>query len=96
LILEHGYKVATAMATRFRHQKAKQRQNMAEKFIEIRIPKATLYLTTTEILAHLPDQIKAIGLKRGKAFIRARDRRKRQPAVSDSISSYLGKSFLGK
>jgi len=74
--LRHGYKVATAVATRFRHQ----RQNMAEKFIEIRIPKAVLYLTATEILAHLPDQIKAIGLRRGKAFSRKQaqtDREKR-------------------
>ena len=45
---------------------------MNDKYIEIKIPKATLYLTPGEIMGNIPDWLKIVGLKRGKTIKRAK------------------------
>jgi len=49
---------------------------MAE-YIEIKIPKGVLYLTADEIFKNIPEQLKIIGLKRGKNFLRSKQLRAR-------------------
>jgi len=45
---------------------------MAGKLIEIKITKATLFLTEQELLSSLPPEVLKTALKRGKAILRRR------------------------
>ena len=46
--------------------------------VEIRITKATLYIDEAELWKHLPREIIAEGLRKGKAIKRGRERLKRE------------------
>ena len=46
--------------------------------VEIRITKATLYIDEEELWKHLPKEIIAEGLRKGKAIKRSRERIRRE------------------
>lgn len=50
---------------------------LKEKLIEIKITKATLFLTESELLNNLPEHIIRLGLERGKAIKRWRTKQHR-------------------
>jgi len=50
---------------------------LKEKLIEIKITKATLFLTESELLNNLPLNIIELGLKRGKAIKRWRAKQRK-------------------
>jgi len=47
------------------------------KYLEIKVTKATLYLTEQELMTGLPRETLKTALKRGKAFKRSRDHKAR-------------------
>jgi hypothetical protein len=48
------------------------------KLLEIKISKATLFLTEKELLEYLPPDVVAESLQRGKAILRQRKQQKRE------------------
>jgi len=51
---------------------------MGKKYVEIKIQKGVLYLTESELLDHLPRELYMEALRRGKAFQRSKEFKKRQ------------------
>ena len=54
--------------------------------VEIRITKATLYIEESELWKHLPREIIAEGLRKGKVIKRGRERLKRESNHGDNDS----------
>ena len=59
---------------------------MTGKLIEIRITKATLFLTEQELLRNLPPEVIKTALQRGKAILR---RRKYEARVKKEVDTLL-------
>ena len=60
---------------------------MAEKLIEIKVTKATLFLTEKELLRNLPPEVLKTALQRGKAILR---RRQYEARVTKEVDTLLG------
>ncbi len=60
---------------------------MSGKLIEIRITKATLFLTEQELLNSLPPEVLKTALQRGKAILR---RRQYENRVTKEVDTLLG------
>jgi adenylate kinase len=59
---------------------------MVDKFIEIKITKATLFLTEKELLRNLPPEVIKTALQRGKAILR---RRQYEARVTKEVDTLL-------
>jgi hypothetical protein len=51
-----------------------------DRFLEIKITKVVIFLTEQELLRHLPSDLVALGLRRGKGIIRQRKQSEREEA----------------
>ena len=60
-------------------------QKMTGKLIEIRITKATLFLTEQELLHNLPPEVIKTALQRGKAILRRRQYEARVKKEVDTL-----------
>ena len=58
---------------------------MAEKLIEIKVTKATLFLTEKELLRNLPPEVLKTALQRGKAILRRRQYEARLKKEVDTL-----------
>lgn len=52
---------------------------IGDRLVEIRITKATLFLTERELLDNLPRELLAVGFRRGKSILRRRQMERRFP-----------------
>jgi len=60
---------------------------VGEKLIEIKITKATLFLTEQELLNNLPPSLIEKGLRRGKSVLRFRNSWQRKPTQKKKTSA---------
>ena len=60
---------------------------MTDKLIEIKITKATLFLYEHEFMKHLPTEMVALGLRRGKWIMRERKQAAREEEKQTALDS---------